>query len=77
MIRDIQLSAVTDDETIYEPPQRALVLSVVGGKALLRIKDYTEDSPEGPGTEVGSIDVPARSLLYALTAAIDDDEKPS
>lgn len=77
MIRDIQISAISDDETIYEPPQQALVLSVIGGSAALRINDYTESSPEGPGAELASIYVPARSLLYALQAAINDNEKPS
>lgn len=73
MIRDIEISAISDDDVIYEPPARSLVLSVVGGRALLRIHERNDDST----SEVAHVDVPATSLLYALQAAVHDNDAPA
>ena len=59
-----------DDDIIHEPPERIIDLAVVAGVAHLIIAR----EPEGPAE--ASIAVPARSLLRALTAAIEDDEAP-
>jgi hypothetical protein len=72
MIREIQISAAAGDEDGYtEPPSMLLILSVIGEEASLRVhacgeRGTASDKP------VCDLHVPARSLLLALQAAIDD-----
>lgn len=73
MIREIQISAAAGDEDGYtEPPSMLLVLSVIGDEASLRVhacgeKGKASDKP------LFDLQVPARSLLLALQAAINDE----
>ena len=72
MIRDITISAKgAEDDQYYEPPARVLSLVVIGGDAHLAI--YEHGNVEHAAEPTATIEVPARSLLLALTAAIDDD----
>jgi hypothetical protein len=74
MIRDITISAKgAGDDQYYEPPTRVLSLAVIGGDAHLAI--YEHDAKERAAEPVATIEVPARSLLLALTAAVDDDQR--
>jgi hypothetical protein len=74
MIRDITISAKgTGDDQYYEPPARVLSLAVIGGVAHLAIYEHGHaERAAGPAVTAG---VPARSLLLALTAAIQDDQR--
>jgi hypothetical protein len=74
MIRDITISAKgTGDDQYYEPPARVLSLAVIGGDAHLAI--YEHGNVERAAGPAVTVQVPARSLLLALTAAIDDDQR--
>jgi hypothetical protein len=74
MIRDITISAKgAGDDQYYEPPTRVLSLAVIGGDAHLAI--YEHGAKERAAEPVATIEVPARSLLLALTAAVDDDQR--
>jgi hypothetical protein len=46
---------------------------VIGGDAYLAI--YEHDAKERAAEPVAAIEVPARSLLLALTGAVDDDQR--
>ena len=73
MIRDIQISAYNrggGDQQMTEPPERVLNVSVIGDAAFLDIKPVGEDDTVG-ATEA-SIQVPAKSLLRALQAGVED-----
>ena len=74
MIRDITISAKgTGDDQYYEPPARVLSLAVIGGDAHLAIYEHGHaERAAGPAL---TVQVPARSLLLALTAAIQDDQQ--
>ena len=74
MIRDIVISGKgTNDEQYYEPPTRVLSMAVIGGTAHLDIYEHgTKDRAAEP---LARIEVPAQSLLLALTAAIEDDQR--
>ena len=74
MIRDISISAKgAGDDAYYEPPARVLSLAVIGGDAHLAIDDHGPvERAAGP---VAAVEVPARSLLLALTAAAEDDQR--
>jgi hypothetical protein len=74
MIRDIILSAKgTADDQYYEPPARVLSLAVIGGDAHLAI--YEHSNAERAAGSAVTAEVPARPLLLALTAAIEDDQR--
>jgi hypothetical protein len=74
MIRDITISATgTGDDQYYEPPARIPSLAVIGGDAHLAI--YEHDNAERAARPNLTVQVPARSLLLALTAAIQDDQQ--
>jgi hypothetical protein len=74
MIRDITISAKgTGDDQYYEPPARVLSLAVIGGDAHLAI--YEHGNAERAARPAVTVEVPARSLLLALTAAIQDDQQ--
>jgi hypothetical protein len=74
MIRDITISAKgTGDDQYYEPPARVLSLAVIGGDAHLAI--YEHGNAERAAGPAVTVEVPARSLLLALTAAIQDDQQ--
>ena len=74
MIRDITISAKgTGDDQYYEPPARVLSLAVIGGDAHLAI--YEHGNAERAAGPAVTAEVPARSLLLALTAAIEDDQR--
>ena len=74
MIRDITISAKrTADDQYYEPPARVLSLAVTGGDAHLAI--YEHGNAERAADPAVTVEVPARSLLLALTAAIQDDQR--
>jgi hypothetical protein len=73
MIREIQISAATGDEDRYtEPPSMLLVLSVIGEDAHLRVHACGEQG-KANGEALCDLQVPARSLLLALQASIDDE----
>lgn len=73
MIRDIVISGKdTNDERYYEPPTRVLSMAVIGGTAHLDI--YEHGSKDREAEPLAVIEVPAQSLLRALTAAIEDDQ---
>ena len=74
MIRDITISATgTGDDQYYEPPARVLSLAVIGGDAHQAIHEHGHaERAAGPAL---TVQVPARSLLLALTAAIQDDQQ--
>jgi hypothetical protein len=73
-IRDIEISAKTvGDDQYYEPPTHVLNMAVIGGDAHLAI--YERGAAQRAAEPVASIEVRARSLLLALTAAIDDDDE--
>jgi len=74
MILDIMIGAKDpEDDQYYEPPTRVLSLAVIGGDAHLDIYEY--GIKERAADPVARIEVPARSLLLALTAAIDDNQR--
>lgn len=74
MIRDITISAKSpEDDQYHEPPTRVLSLAVIGGDVHLDI--YEHGIKERAADPVARIEVPARSLLLALTAAIDDNQR--
>ena len=74
MIGDITISATgTGDDQYYEPPARVLSLAVIGGDAHLAI--YEHGNAERAAGPALTVQVPARSLLLALTAAIQDDQR--
>ena len=74
MIRDITISARgAEDDGYYEPSARVLTLSVIGGEAHMTV--YEHGPAERAAEPVTCIEVPARSLLLALTAAIEDDQR--
>jgi hypothetical protein len=74
MIRDISISAKgAGDDAYYEPPARVLSLTVIGGDAHLAIYDH--GPVERAAEPVATIEVPAHSLLLALTAAAEDDQR--
>jgi hypothetical protein len=74
MIRDITISAKgAGDDQYYEPPARVLSLAVIGGDAHLAI--YEHGNAERAAEPTLTVEVPARSLLLALTAAIQDDQQ--
>lgn len=68
------ISAKTADENhITEPPSHELNLAVIGNQAILRIYK-NDDLGNRTATEpIADIQLPARSLQLALTAAIEDD----
>ena len=74
MIRDISISAKgAGDDAHYEPPAGVLSLAVIGGDAHLAIYDHGPvERAAGP---VAAIEVPARSLLLALTVAAGDGQR--
>ena len=73
-IRGITISAKgTGDDQYYEPPARVLSLAVIGGDAHLAI--YEHGNAERAAEPAVTVQVPARSLLLALTAAIEDDQR--
>jgi hypothetical protein len=73
-IRDIEISAKTADHDVYyEPPAHVLNMTVIGGDAHLAI--YECGAGQRAAEPVTSIEVRARSLLLALVAAIDDDQR--
>ena len=75
MIRDITISAKgTGDDQYYEPPARVLSLAVTGGDAHLAI--YEHGNAERAAGPAVTAEVPARSLLLALTAAIQTTSRP-
>jgi hypothetical protein len=74
MIRDINISGKgLNDEQYYEPPTRLLNLAVIGGDAHLAIYDHGSGEPAAD--PVATIEVPAQSLLLALTAAVEDEQR--
>jgi hypothetical protein len=74
MIRDITISAKSaGDDQYYEPPTHVLNLAVIGGDAHLAI--YKHGAKERAAKPIATIEVPAQSLLLALTAAFDDDRR--
>ena len=74
MIRDIVISGKgTNDEQYYEPPTRVLSMAVIGGTAHLDIHEH--GTKERAAEPLARIEVPAQSLLLALTAAIEDDQR--
>ena len=74
MIRDISISAKgADGDAYYEPPVRVLSLAVIGGDGHVAIYDH--GPVERAAEPVATIEVPAHSLLLALTAAAEDDQR--
>ena len=75
MIRDIYIAARTVAQNEFaEPPTAELNVSVVGGNAhLARVE--LDDAGNRVRTDPPLV-VPARTLLLALQAAMDDDSLP-
>jgi hypothetical protein len=74
MIWRIVISAVDDEEgLVTDPPQRALQLEMVGSAVYLSHMDV-EDSGKVIDKPRAEIKVPARSLLRALQALVEDSE---
>jgi hypothetical protein len=73
MIREMTISArAPGEDEIFEPPTRVLGLCVIGRLAHLDI--YELDEAGNRGVEpTASLVVPAKSMLLALTAAIEDN----
>lgn len=74
-IREIYIAArntrgLSADDQYTEPPARELNLAVIGTDAHLSVVELDESGHRQPSSDVV---VPARSLLRALTAAIDDE----
>jgi len=79
----VYIDGVTQDENeITAPPERMLEVLVIEGIVSLRIVPYDKapdaatDAPWRTERSEGAIDVPARSLLLALQALVEDDELP-
>ena len=73
MLRDVRLAASgTTEDAVYEPPNKELSLTVIGGNAFLTLhrRDPVADIDV---EDECSFQVSARSLLLALRAAWDDD----
>lgn len=65
------------DHGITAPPGRLIEVVVVAGMAYLGIRDINELTGEPENDLTGDeLVVPARSLLRALTALIEDEEAP-
>ena len=74
MIRDITISAKgTGDDQYHEPPARVLSLAVIGGDA--HLASYEHGNAERAARPAVTVEVPARSLLLPLTAAIEGDQQ--
>lgn len=73
-IREITIAARGDGDDEYtEPPARELNLAVIGTDAHLSVTELDERGHRQPPASRDII-VPARSLLRALQAAIDDED---
>jgi hypothetical protein len=66
-------ATTTGDDQYYEPPARVLSLAVIGGDAHLAIDEH--GYAERAAGQALTVQVPARPLLLALTAAIQDDQR--
>jgi hypothetical protein len=74
IIRDLTISATgTRDDQYHEPPARVLSPAVIGGDAHLAI--YEHGNAERAAGQALTIQIPARPLLLALTAATQDDQR--
>jgi hypothetical protein len=74
VIEKVLIAALGEDEDhLTAPPGRLVEVEVIGGFAHVGIRELTE---EGVPAEAltAEVVVPARSLVRALTAAIEDDE---
>lgn len=71
-IREIHIGAYNDGEQQYDPPERVLNVAVIGKKVFLDIQPCDEHGTLGEAE--ARVQVPARSLLRALQALIEDDE---
>ena len=74
-IREIYIAArntrgLHADDQYTEPPARELNLAVIGTDAHLSVVELDEAGQRQPSSDVV---VPARSLLRALQAALDDE----
>lgn len=75
-IRETFIAARGDGEDDYtEPPGRELNLTVIGADAHLSVVELDERGQRQPGAQ--DVVVPARSLLLALQAAVDDNSSDS
>lgn len=72
-IRNINIAARGQGEDFYtEPPSQVLDLSVIGEDAHLSVVELDEKGARV--TSDRDVVVPARSLLFALRAAIEDTD---
>ena len=72
-IRDTFIAARNASENDYtEPPTREVCLSVIGDDAHLSVFDLDERGRRHDESSTRDVIVPARSLLRALQAGIDD-----
>ena len=73
-IREIFIAARDASENDYtEPPARELSLAVIGGNAHLSVTELDERGRRRDESSTRDLIVPARSLLRALQAGIDDE----
>jgi hypothetical protein len=76
VIERVTIAALGDDhEHLTSPPPRYVELEVIAGLAHVGIRELTE---EGVSAEqlTAEVVVPARSLIRALTALVEDQEAP-
>jgi hypothetical protein len=71
------IAAYDDQNEITAPPDRMLEVLVIAGVATLRFVpgELGTPAPYESGNPPPSIDVPAKSLLLALQAQIDEEDE--
>jgi len=62
------------EEAVYHPPKRNVELEVIAGMAHLAMYDIDEQTHTYSAEPSAVIEVPAKALLRALSAAVQDDE---
>jgi hypothetical protein len=76
VIERVLIAALGDDhELLTAPPARYVEVEVIGGLAHLGIREVAEGG--FPAEQLtAEVVVPARSLIRALTALVEDEEAP-
>jgi hypothetical protein len=75
VIERVFLAAMGEGDELTAPPTRYLELEVISGLAHLGIREVPEGGSPAE-TLTAEVVVPARSLMRALTAAVEDDGAP-
>jgi hypothetical protein len=66
----------TGQGQLSAPPARVVEVEVISGMAYLNVREVDEDGKPADDASAEVV-VPARSLLRALGAAVEDDEAPT